>query len=98
MCICGGNELGDQVDELKRGAEIVVCTPFRILQSPAYSQIRIDRILGMFNILSADSGKTVNLRRVTYLVMDELDHMLGIQVVITFGRKYNQLTTIISGR
>jgi ATP-dependent RNA helicase DDX46/PRP5 len=48
-----------QLSELKRGAEIVVCTPGR-----------------MRDVLS--NGKITNLRRVSYVVLDEADRMLDM--------------------
>ena len=50
-----------QIAELKRGAEIIVCTPGR-----------------MIDMLAANSGKVTNLRRVTYLVLDEADRMFDM--------------------
>lgn len=35
--------------------------------------------IGMIDILSLNNGKITNLRRVTYLVLDEADRMFGIQ-------------------
>ena len=39
---------------MKKGAEIIVCTPGR-----------------MIDLLTANSGRVTNLKRVTYLVLDE---------------------------
>ena len=47
--------------ELKRGTEVVVCTPGR-----------------MIDILVTSAGKITNLRRVTYLVLDEADRMFDM--------------------
>ncbi|EFP12100.1 hypothetical protein CRE_06212 [Caenorhabditis remanei] len=57
-CTYGGVGISEQIADLKRGAEIVVCTPGR-----------------MIDVLAANSGKVTNLRRVTYLVLDEADRM-----------------------
>jgi len=57
-CVYGGVPKGGQVRDLRRGAEIVIATPGRL----------IDML---------ESGVT-NLRRVTYLVMDEADRMLDM--------------------
>ena len=50
-----------QISELKRGTEVVVCTPGR-----------------MIDILVTSGGKITNLRRVTYLVLDEADRMFDM--------------------
>ncbi|KAK9928505.1 hypothetical protein M0R45_025638 [Rubus argutus] len=66
--VFGGSGVAQQISELKRGAEIVVCTPGR-----------------MIDILCTSGGKITNLRRVTYLVMDEADRMfdMGFEPQIT---------------
>ncbi|WOL15711.1 hypothetical protein Cni_G24492 [Canna indica] len=66
--VYGGSGVAQQISELKRGAEIVVCTPGR-----------------MIDILCTSSGKITNLRRVTFLVMDEADRMfdMGFEPQIT---------------
>ncbi|KAI3913565.1 hypothetical protein MKX01_022146 [Papaver californicum] len=66
--VYGGSGVAQQISELKRGAEIVVCTPGR-----------------MIDILCTSNGKITNLRRVTYLVMDEADRMfdMGFEPQIT---------------
>ncbi len=62
----------DQIAELKRGAEIVVATPGR-----------------MIDLLAANQGRVTNLRRVTYIVLDEADRMFDMgfepQVMKIFG-------------
>ena len=62
-----------QLTELRRGAEIVICTPGR-----------------MIDVLSLSNGKITNLKRVTYLVIDEADRMfdMGFEP---------QLTKIVQG-
>ncbi|TMW64904.1 hypothetical protein Poli38472_009071 [Pythium oligandrum] len=57
-CVYGGVPKGGQIADLRRGVEICICTPGRMID-----------MLGM--------GKT-NLRRVTYLVLDEADRMLDM--------------------
>ncbi|KAN0022185.1 hypothetical protein ACTFIU_004356 [Dictyostelium citrinum] len=57
-CVYGGASKHTQVAALKKGVEIVIATPGRLI-----------------DIL--ESGKT-NLRRVTYLVLDEADRMLDM--------------------
>lgn len=46
---------------MKKGAEIVVCTPGRTI-----------------DLLTANSGRVTNLKRVTYLVLDEADRMFDM--------------------
>ncbi|KAJ2777760.1 ATP-dependent RNA helicase dbp2, partial [Coemansia javaensis] len=57
-CVYGGAPRGSQIRELRRGVEICIATPGRL----------IDML---------QSGAT-NLRRVTYLVLDEADRMLDM--------------------
>uniref|UniRef100_A0ACD5XFS9 Uncharacterized protein n=1 Tax=Avena sativa TaxID=4498 RepID=A0ACD5XFS9_AVESA len=57
-CIYGGAPKGPQIRDLRRGVEIVIATPGRL----------IDML---------EAGHT-NLRRVTYLVLDEADRMLDM--------------------
>ena len=61
VCAYGGAPIKDQISELKRGAEIVVCTPGRFL-----------------DLLTANAGRVTNLRRVTYVVLDEADRMFDM--------------------
>uniref|UniRef100_A0A1I7S5B8 RNA helicase n=1 Tax=Bursaphelenchus xylophilus TaxID=6326 RepID=A0A1I7S5B8_BURXY len=61
VCVYGGVGISDQIADLKKGAEIIVCTPGR-----------------MIDMLAANGGKVTNLRRVTYLVMDEADRMFDM--------------------
>ncbi|CAH1376319.1 unnamed protein product [Tenebrio molitor] len=61
VCVYGGTGISEQIAELKRGAEIIVCTPGR-----------------MIDMLAANGGKVTNLRRVTYIVLDEADRMFDM--------------------
>eukprot|EP00842_Homolaphlyctis_polyrhiza_P006535 jgi/Hompol1/6883/HPOL_000572-RA len=61
VCCYGGSPIKDQIADLKRGAEIIICTPGR-----------------MIDLLCANSGRVTNLRRVTYLVLDEADRMFDL--------------------
>ncbi|KAI9341388.1 P-loop containing nucleoside triphosphate hydrolase protein [Obelidium mucronatum] len=61
VCCYGGAPIKDQIAELKKGAEIVICTPGR-----------------MIDLLCANSGRVTNLKRVTYLVLDEADRMFDM--------------------
>ncbi len=61
VCVYGGTGISDQIADLKRGAEIVVCTPGR-----------------MIDMLAANSGRVTNLRRATYIILDEADRMFDM--------------------
>ncbi|KAH6583898.1 hypothetical protein BASA61_007808 [Batrachochytrium salamandrivorans] len=61
VCCYGGSPIKDQIAELKRGAEIIICTPGR-----------------MIDLLCSNAGRVTNLRRVTYLVLDEADRMFDM--------------------
>ncbi|OLY80791.1 Pre-mRNA-processing ATP-dependent RNA helicase prp5 [Smittium mucronatum] len=61
ICAYGGSPIKEQIGEFKRGAEIVICTPGR-----------------MIDLLSANSGRVTNLKRVTFLVLDEADRMFDM--------------------
>lgn len=61
VCVYGGTGISEQIAELKRGAEIIICTPGR-----------------MIDMLAANSGRVTNLRRVTYIVLDEADRMFDM--------------------
>ncbi|KAE8135460.1 Pre-mRNA-processing ATP-dependent RNA helicase prp5 [Aspergillus pseudotamarii] len=61
VCAYGGAPIKDQISDLKRGAEIIVCTPGR-----------------MIDLLAANAGRVTNLRRVTYVVLDEADRMFDM--------------------
>lgn len=61
VCVYGGTGISEQIADLKRGTEIVVCTPGR-----------------MIDMLAANSGHVTNLRRTTYLVLDEADRMFDM--------------------
>lgn len=68
VCVYGGTGISEQIADLKRGAEIVVCTPGR-----------------MIDMLAANGGRVTNLRRTTYLVLDEADRMfdMGFEPQVT---------------
>ena len=61
VCVYGGTGISEQIADLKRGAEIIVCTPGR-----------------MIDMLAANNGRVTNLRRVTYVVLDEADRMFDM--------------------
>ena len=60
-CVYGGVNVKDQIAALKRGCEIVVGTPGRLIDT-----------------LCMNGGRIVNLRRVTYVVLDEADRMFDM--------------------
>lgn len=57
-CCCGGSSIEPQIAEMKRGAQVVVATPGRLI-----------------DLLAANNGRVCNLKRVTYVVLDEADRM-----------------------
>lgn len=61
VAVYGGTNISEQIAELKRGAEIIVCTPGR-----------------MIDMLAANNGRVTNLRRITYVVLDEADRMFDL--------------------
>lgn len=69
VCCCyGGSSIETQIAELKRGTEVIVGTPGRII-----------------DLLAANSGRVTNLKRTTYLVLDEADRMfdMGFEPQVT---------------
>ena len=60
-CCYGGSPIKDQIADLKRGADIIICTPGR-----------------MIDLLCANGGRVTNLKRVSYLVLDEADRMFDL--------------------
>lgn len=61
IAVYGGQSVQTQLSDFKQGAEIVVCTPGR-----------------MIDVLTLNRGRVTNLRRVTYLVIDEADRMFDL--------------------
>ncbi|RBQ67838.1 hypothetical protein VDGD_04354 [Verticillium dahliae] len=82
VCAYGGAPIKDQIADLKRGAEIVVCTPGR-----------------MIDLLGANQGRVTNLRRVSYVVLDEADRMFDMgfepQVMKIFANMRPDRQTIL---
>ncbi|ORY88071.1 hypothetical protein BCR35DRAFT_301984 [Leucosporidium creatinivorum] len=60
-CAYGGTPLKDNIADMKRGSELIVCTPGRMIE-----------------LLTTNSGRIINLHRVTYLVLDEADRMFDM--------------------
>jgi len=67
-CCYGGVPIRDQIAAVKRGVEIVVATPGRLIE-----------------LLCVNKGRVFNLRRVTYVVLDEADRMfdMGFEPQVT---------------
>eukprot|EP00929_Paragymnodinium_shiwhaense_P047327 TRINITY_DN23_c2_g1_i1.p1 TRINITY_DN23_c2_g1~~TRINITY_DN23_c2_g1_i1.p1 ORF type:complete len:1441 (-),score=491.69 TRINITY_DN23_c2_g1_i1:25-4347(-) len=61
VCAYGGGPLGEQLALLKKGAEILVGTPGRLI-----------------DVLTTSNGKITNMKRVTFLVLDEADRMFDM--------------------
>lgn len=61
VCAYGGGPMGEQLSALKKGAELLVGTPGRLI-----------------DVLTCSAGKITNLRRVTFLVLDEADRMFDM--------------------
>lgn len=82
VCAYGGAPIREQIAELKRGAEVIVCTPGR-----------------MIDLLAANQGRVTNLRRVTYVVLDEADRMFDMgfepQVMKIFANMRPDRQTIL---
>ncbi|KAF5661005.1 pre-mRNA-processing ATP-dependent RNA helicase PRP5 [Fusarium heterosporum] len=82
VCAYGGAPIRDQIAELKRGAEVIVCTPGR-----------------MIDLLAANQGRVTNLKRVSYVVLDEADRMFDMgfepQVMKIFANMRPDRQTIL---
>ncbi|KAH7328682.1 P-loop containing nucleoside triphosphate hydrolase protein [Stachybotrys elegans] len=82
VCAYGGAPIREQIADLKRGAEIIVCTPGR-----------------MIDLLAANQGRVTNLRRVSYVVLDEADRMFDMgfepQVMKIFANMRPDRQTIL---
>mmetsp|Transcript_47995 Transcript_47995/g.109176 ORF Transcript_47995/g.109176 Transcript_47995/m.109176 type:complete len:1407 (+) Transcript_47995:230-4450(+) len=61
VCAYGGGPMGEQLSALKKGAEILVGTPGRLI-----------------DVLTTSNGKISNLRRVTFMILDEADRMFDM--------------------
>lgn len=67
-CCYGGSPIESQIADLKKGTQVIVGTPGRII-----------------DLLAANGGRVTNLRRTTYLVLDEADRMfdMGFEPQVT---------------
>ncbi|KAG9317590.1 P-loop containing nucleoside triphosphate hydrolase protein, partial [Chiua virens] len=71
VCAYGGSPIKDQIAELKKGAEIIVCTPGR-----------------MIDLLTANSGRVTNLKRVTYVVMKIINNIRPDRQTVLFSATF----------
>merc|ERR1719502_927816 len=61
VCAYGGGPMGEQLSALRKGTEMLVGTPGRLI-----------------DCLTTSNGKITNLRRVTFLILDEADRMFDM--------------------
>ncbi|QBM88239.1 ATP-dependent RNA helicase DDX46/PRP5 [Metschnikowia aff. pulcherrima] len=73
-CCYGGLSIEPQIAELKKGSQIVVATPGRLI-----------------DLLAANNGRVCNLRRVTYIVLDEADRMFDFGFEPQVNRIFAQI-------
>lgn len=85
VCAYGGVGISEQIADLKRGAEIIVATPGRFIDLLVSNN---GLYCYLFVVMFRISGRVTNLRRVTYLVLDEADRMFDMgfepQVCLSF--------------
>merc|ERR1711908_252638 len=58
VALYGGTDMVKQIAALKRGCEICICTPGRLVE-----------------ILSLQGGRRFDVKRVSFVIMDEADRM-----------------------
>lgn len=73
-CCYGGSSIEPQIAELKKGAQIVVATPGRLI-----------------DLLAANGGRICNLKRVTYVVLDEADRMFDFGFEPQVNKIFSQI-------
>lgn len=73
-CCYGGASIEPQIAELKKGTQIVVSTPGRLI-----------------DLLTANNGRVCNLRRVTYVVLDEADRMFDFGFEPQINKIFSQI-------
>jgi ATP-dependent RNA helicase DDX46/PRP5 len=61
VAVYGGTGISEQIGELKKGCEVVVCTPGR-----------------MIDMLAVNSGRVINMKRCTMVILDEADRMFDL--------------------
>ncbi|KAG7665727.1 PRP5 [[Candida] subhashii] len=75
VCCCyGGSSIETQISELKKGVEIMVGTPGRVI-----------------DLLAANGGRVTNLKRTTYVVLDEADRMFDMGFEPQVAKIYTQI-------
>lgn len=86
VTVFGGSGVANQISDLKRGTEVKPSKSSSLhrLQTSAWSlSLRMLQVVvctpgRMIDILATSNGKITNLRRVTYLVLDEADRMFDM--------------------
>lgn len=83
VTVYGGTGISEQIAELKRGAEIIVCTPGRMIDMLAANNgiiwiFKFSFASWLFLLNECFIGRVTNLRRVTYIVLDEADRMFDM--------------------
>lgn len=73
-CCYGGSSIELQIAELKKGCQVVVSTPGRLI-----------------DLLAANGGRVCNLRRVTYVVLDEADRMFDFGFEPQINKIFSQI-------
>lgn len=73
-CCYGGSSIEIQIAELKKGCQVVVSTPGRLI-----------------DLLAANGGRVSNLRRVTYVVLDEADRMFDFGFEPQVNKIFSQI-------
>lgn len=73
-CCYGGSSIEPQIADLKKGSQIVVATPGRLI-----------------DLLAANGGRVCNLRRVTYVVLDEADRMFDFGFEPQVNKIFSQI-------
>ena len=68
VCVYGGSGVAEQIAGLKRGSDVIVATPGRLI-----------------DMLCANNGRVLSLRRTSFVVLDEADRMfdMGFEPQIT---------------
>ena len=61
VCVYGGSGVAEQIAGLKRGSDVIVATPGRLI-----------------DMLCANNGRVLSLRRTSFVVLDEADRMFDM--------------------
>ena len=83
VCCYGGAGIAEQIAMLKRGAEVRMfahgcVAAVRLTYRRCHLQIIVATPGRLIDMLCANSGRVTNLRRVTYVVLDEADRMFDM--------------------